>query len=277
MSFTETTSLIELQPDVKLRIIQSTPTQIKSQSAPTVIFLHFWGGSSSTWSQVNDMIGETIPTIRVDFRGWGSSTGPDSETRYSTLNLAQDIQGIIQRLELRRYIIVGHSMGAKVAQAFAGQDVDGGLVGLVLACPAPPTPLELPEEMRRQQIDAYSNSENAESVTRNVLTSQQLPDRIVQLTVQDMLKGNPFARKAWPEHAMRDDISQLAKLISVPVLVVAGGMDDVEPVSRIKTEVCGVLADSTLVVVNESGHLLPLEAPERLAELIRDFSSHFTL
>ncbi|KAH8685082.1 Alpha/Beta hydrolase protein [Ilyonectria robusta] len=277
MSFTTTTHLIDLQRDVKLHVKRSFPTReppIPAAEMTAVIFLHFWGGSISTCAQVNALVATTCPTIRIDFRGWGNSIGPDDEMEYSTIKLAQDVENIIRHLHLKSYIIVGHSMGAKVAQAVAGRKVNYGLVGLVLACPAPPTPLNLSHEMRDQQMHAYDNAQNAEFVTQRVLTSKQLPIDIVQSTVNDMLKASSHAKRAWPEYAMGENILDLAKSIQVPVLVIAAGKDVVEPVARVKAEVCANIPGARLITIDDSGHLIPLEAPEEMAEIIIGFLSN---
>ncbi|KAG9494880.1 hypothetical protein J7337_013109 [Fusarium musae] len=271
MLFVSTTKRIRLQDDVHLYVEQSFP--LRSQDHLTIIFLHFWGGSSKTWSPVHDLIAPTFPTVRLDFRGWGNSSGPANETGYSILQLAQDVELVIEQLELQRCIIVGHSMGAKVAQAVAGRKCVDGLAGLVLLCPAPPTPLILPEEMRDQQISAYDNARNAEFVVRNVLTAKPLPDVTMKKIVGDMLKGNPAARVAWPRHAMNEDVRELAKGISIPSIVISGGKDQVEPVARVKSEVSGNISFAEFHVLEEAGHLALLEAPEEVAEIISDFVS----
>ncbi|KAF5643741.1 alpha beta-hydrolase [Fusarium sp. NRRL 25303] len=272
MSFTSSTKRIPLQDNVHLRIEQSFPSG-QRRDYPTIIFLHFWGGSSKTWSPVNDLIASSFSTVRIDFRGWGSSTGPLDETKYSILQLAQDIELVITKLALQEHIIIGHSMGAKVAQAIAGRKHVGGLAGLVLLCPAPPTPLMLPEEMRDQQISAYDSAQNAEFVARNVLTAKSLPAGTIKGIVDDMLKGNPSAKVAWPRYAMNEDILKLAKTISIPSIIIAGGKDQVEPVDRVKTEVSGNISAAQFLVLEEVGHLALLEAPEEVAEIISDFVS----
>ncbi|KAF4334073.1 alpha beta-hydrolase [Fusarium beomiforme] len=273
MSFTTTMELIPLQEDVCLHIEKSHPTQTQADAYPAIIFLHFWGGSCKTWSPISSLIASSFPTVRIDLRGWGNSTGPADETEYSIPNLAQDIEQILARLGFQKYIIVGHSMGAKVAQAIAGRKLVAGLAGLVLLCPAPPTPLVLSNEMREQQISAYDDASNAEFVVRNVLTAKTLPDDTVQGIVKDMLKGNAYAKAAWPRYGMKEDILDLAKDISVPEIIIAGGEDQVEPVSRVKTEVSDIISGAELIVLEEVGHLALLEAPEKIAEIINSFIS----
>lgn len=148
--------IIRLQPDVKLHIVREG-TQDASQSQPTLVFLHYWGGSTRTWSRVIPLLSPTYPTIAIDFRGWGDSVGPLDPDAYSVRQLADDVEAVIARLDDLQggVVLVGLSMGAKVAQVLAGRaSLKGQLRGLVLVSPAPPTPLVMPPEAREQQIHA---------------------------------------------------------------------------------------------------------------------------
>lgn len=89
--------------------------------------------------------------------------------------------------------------------------------------------------------------------------------------VADMLRGNRWAREAWPASAVGEDVVALAKRIRVPVVVVGGEMDVVEPVERLKSEVVSNIEGAKLVVLEGVGHMMPLEKPDELADVIREF------
>jgi 3-oxoadipate enol-lactonase len=258
--------LHSLSPSTSLHVTTSgSPT-----TTPSLIFLHFWGGSSRTYSQVITHL-PSHHRISISFRGWGNSTGLQDPAAYSIHDLASDIEALIPKLNINDFILVGHSMGGKVAQLLAGRNVFGDrLKGVVLIAPAPPTPFQLPGEMKEQQRTAFSTSESAEFVVRNVLTNIPLSEETVQLLVEDMLKGNKYAREAWPEYAMGEDIVGDARKIAVPLLVIGGEKDQVEVVERLKGEVLGNVKGE-LVVVEGAGHLLPVEAPEAVAGFIDGF------
>src|SRR5271169_1213825 len=110
-----------------------------------VVFLHCWGGSSRTWDRVLAALPPGYRTVAIDQRGWGSSEHPSGG--FSVANLANDTAGAIEALGLERYILVGHSMGGKTAQLLASRRPKG-LVGLVLVASAPPSPLNILEEIR---------------------------------------------------------------------------------------------------------------------------------
>jgi 3-oxoadipate enol-lactonase len=242
---------------------------------PTLIFLHFWGGSSRIFSPITTVLTSQCRTIAVDFRGWGESTGPQTPDAYSILDLASDIETLVTQLRLDEFVLVGHSMGGKVAQLIAGRGLVKGIKGIVLLAPAPPSPLVIPTEMKTVQMSAHSTPESAEFVVRNVLSASPLPDSTVAMLVADIMKGNAYASAAWPVYAMLEDIVADVKEIRVPVLVVAAELDKLEPIERLRSEVLEnlVLAEEKeMVVVKGSGHLLPVEAPLEVAQHIERFA-----
>ncbi|KAG0648349.1 putative hydrolase [Hyphodiscus hymeniophilus] len=252
-------------PDTSLNV------NISGNHGPTLIFLHFWGGSTRTYSQVISKLSLDFCCIAIDFPGWGSSTGPQSPDAYSITQLAIVIESLIPRLEIGDFTLVGHSMGGKVAQLITGRRLVKGLKGVVLVAPAPPTPLVLPADMKEQQLSAYSSPQSAEFVARNVLSSTKLDDETIAMLVEDMTRGNEFAKAAWPNYAMAEDIVEVAKKIDVPILVIAGELDKVETLDRVKKEVLCNVNGAEIVVVLGSGHLLPVEAPGEVSSLVREF------
>lgn len=267
MAYTTTSDTVEVQPGVTIHVEHSKPTaspQTANTKVLTLVFLHFWGGSSSTWRSVIPVLANTYRTVALDFRGWGESTGPYDEHGYSIRHLADDVEAIIKHYNLSRVVLIGHSMGAKVAQLVAARNASGTLRGLFLVAPAPPTPLVLPEQMREQQIHAYDNAESAEFVTRNVLSAGSLSDATIKLVVKDMLRGNRWAKLAWPRYGMAEDIRSLARQITVPVSILASEADRVEQPDRIKAELVPNIGSATsspiMAILPGVGHLMPLEA-----------------
>jgi len=53
----------------------------------------------------------------LDQRGWGGSVARDE--RYDLAAMAEDVEAVARAFGLKRYALVGHSMGGKVAQIVA--------------------------------------------------------------------------------------------------------------------------------------------------------------
>jgi pimeloyl-ACP methyl ester carboxylesterase len=234
-----------------------------------LVFLHYWGGSSRTWRHVTTVLAKAYRTLAVDHRGWGRSDAPASG--YGLADLAADAQGVIEALGLGRYILVGHSMGGKVAQLMASRR-PRGLRGLVLVAPSPPSPMKMPAEAREMMANAYSSREAVEAALDTTLTAKALSPEDRAQVIEDSLRGAPQAKVAWPRSTSLEDITRQVSAINVPTIVIAGDLDRVDSVATLRSEVLSRIPHALLHVVPDTGHLSMLESPEILARLISDFA-----
>jgi pimeloyl-ACP methyl ester carboxylesterase len=235
-----------------------------------LVFLHYWGGSSRTWKYVTAALAKSYRTIATDHRGWGESDAPAAG--YALADLADDVAGVINALSLRRYILVGHSMGGKVAQLLASRRPEG-LAGLVLVGSSLPTPLQLPPQMREMMLNAYSTRETVEMSIDQVLTAKPLKPADREQVIADSLRGAPPAQKAWPLSASQEDISDAVAAIAVPTLVIACELDRVDSVEATRSQLLPRIPGAVLQVLPGTGHLSPLESPDELARLIDPFAA----
>lgn len=240
----------------------------KGSIGPTLIFLHYYGGSHRTWQPVVSALPSELHVVAPDLRGWGQSDRPD--TGYALADFADDIAAMIEARSIGDYVLVGHSMGGKIAQLLASRN-PRGLRGLVLVAPAAPSPMNLPLDMRKGLASAYATRENIEGALAQALTSRPLPPHLHEQVVADSLAGSPAAKAAWPLHTSQEDITADVAHIRVPAMVISGSADKVDPVEVLKAELLPRLKDVQLHVVPGAGHLLPLEAPDAIANQIASF------
>ncbi|WP_250527189.1 alpha/beta hydrolase [Caballeronia sp. GAWG2-1] len=240
----------------------------QGSSEPALVFLHYWGGSSRTWDGVIGALSNARHTIALDHRGWGESGA--TEQAYAIADLANDAADVVEALHLQRYILIGHSMGGKVAQLLASRR-PRGLQGVVLIAPSPPSPMQLPDAQRAAMAAAYDSRESVEWVMDNVLTASPLAPELREQVIADSLRGAPQAKAAWPNAAMLEDITNEVGSISVPVTVISGELDQVDRVETLRKELLPRIADARLHVLPGVGHLSPLEAPAAVAALIEKF------
>lgn len=105
----------------------------------------------------------------------------------------------------------------------------------------------------------------------HVLTARPLPPALRSQVVEDSLRGAPAAKRAWPHGAMAEDITDRACRIDVPVTVVSGELDRVDPPAALLAHLLPFMPQAVLETVPGRGHLLPLEAPQAVAHAIRRF------
>ena len=135
----------------------SIHAEVHGTAEPALVFLRYWGGTSRTWRKVTAELEGQFKTVAYDARGWGKSD--KTLAGYKLADLADEALSLVKALGIKQYILVGHSIGGKVAQLAASRRPEG-LSGLILVAPAQPTPRRNPEEMRQGQLHAYDNSEN---------------------------------------------------------------------------------------------------------------------
>ena len=163
-------------------------------------------------------------------------------------------------------------MGGKVAQLMASRH-PAGLIGLVLVASAPPTPLALAGPARDMMVTAYDTRENVEATIDQVLTASPLREEDRVQVIADSLRGAAQAKRAWPAEASGEDITAAASAIDVPVAVVSGEGDRVDTVEKVRAGLLPYLKHHRFTVLPGVGHLLPLEVPDGIADLIAGFAA----
>ena len=134
---------------------------------------------------------------------------------------------------------------------------------------------DTPEQERRKALHARQSAGQAFSgLSRAAVVSSLHPDRagddslIARLqAMAARLGGEVFRRQcALARHADGDRLHE----IQCPTLIVAGDKDRLRSFEEAEELQAGI-AGSDLVLIEGTGHMLPLEAPERLAQEIVDW------
>lgn len=106
-----------------------------------IVFCHGDGRDHRTWSPQIEELSNEFQVIVYDLNGYGRSGGSEREELSYETHVA-DLHGLITGLELERPVVVGWSMGGRVAYTLAAR-YPQSLVGLVVLEPAAPRLEEL--------------------------------------------------------------------------------------------------------------------------------------
>ncbi len=85
---------------------------------PPLLLTHGFSDDGLCWAPVAERLAAHYDVIMLDARGHGRSDGP--EEGYGPIEHAADVAGVIRTLGLEKPLLLGHSMGASTALAFAG-------------------------------------------------------------------------------------------------------------------------------------------------------------
>lgn len=235
---------------------------------PTVVFLHYFGGSALSWTWVAEALSPDVRCIALNLPGFG--TAPCLE-HPSIRAYADQVKRALQSLGLKQYILVGHSMGGKIALQVAA-DQPEGLQQVVLVAPSPPTQEPMPDRERQRMLNHHPSQENAET-TVNQATKIPLSEHQWSVAIQTHMTAEDSAWRWWLLEGMNHSIEDQMERVRVPVTVIASKDDPVIPFDTIQQEVMANLPHARLVQLEEVGHLIPLEYPNGIAKELRAITS----
>ena len=249
----------------------SGPSSQPSQR--TVLFcLHFLGGSEREWLQVEARLRGALDCVTIDLDGFGDAA---HRTGYSVRAMADRVAGLVGARAPSRWLLAGHSMGAKVAAVLARRAEDGeaglaGLAGLVLLAGSPPSPEPMQEALRQTMIgwfDGEASHDQAQGyITQNV--GAALDEATNRQAVEDVLRAHRGAWVAWLEGGSREDWSEHVGRLRAPTLILAGEKDAALGPEAQRALAARHFERARVVVLAGAGHLLPMERPDEVARLI---------
>jgi predicted alpha/beta-hydrolase family hydrolase len=191
--------------------------------------------------------------------------------------MAQAIVAQIRARAPRRYVLAGHSMGAKVATAVARASEDGadglaGLVALVLIAGSPPAPEPMTDADRATMLSWFAGDaaeRRAQATTYVEKNSARLDVDRKATAVADVLRMNVAAWRAWLNDGSREDWAPRIGLLDTPTLLIAGADDENLGPDAQAEFTAPHLRTVSLATLAGAKHLLPLERAPDVARLIR--------
>ena len=229
-----------------------------------LVLLHGYPLDHHLWDAVVPLLKDTFDLIIPDLRGFGESTTVD--TPYTMDDLASDIVGLLNQIDIHKAAIVGHSMGGYVALAFARlypERVSGlALVSSqVLADP--------PDRKEGRYKSAADVAEKGIGGVVDAMTPKFTSDPKWQAFARKNMEAQLPAAYIGALKAMaeRVDATPLLSTIKYPVVVVHGDTDMLIPIEQAR-EVKAALPKAHLVEIKGAGHIPMCEAPNETAQAL---------
>ncbi|MET7392489.1 alpha/beta hydrolase [Dactylosporangium sp. NPDC005572] len=235
-------------------------------SGQPVVFSHGWPLSSDAWdTQLKLLADHGFRAIAHDRRGHGRSTQTwDGNTMDQ---YADDLGTLVDRLNLRDAIMVGHSTGGGEVTRYLGRHGTSRVAKAVLVGAVPPLMLKTsanPEGTPKEAFDAIRAGLMADrsqfyrelsapfyGANRPGSTvSQGLRDQFWRLSMQVSLKASYDCVAQFSETDFTEDL----KRIDVPVLVAQGDDDQIVPIRAAAHKSVQLLKDAALKVYPGASH-----------------------
>ena len=234
---------------------------IYGDGAITFVLLHYFGGNKESWKWVTHYLSKNYKLVIITLPGFGT-TPPLTDP--SIYNFSKYINDCINELNLKNYVLCGHSMSAKLILYATQVNKDNRPRGLVLIAPSPPTVEEMSEDEKNRMLNHPNRAECIITVENS--TIKNLKRKKLKTAIVSQMEVHPMTWNWWIEVGMDNNISARIKSIDVPSYVICSKDDPVISMNQIYDEVMPYLFRPRLIQLSGCGHLIPLESPRKLAK-----------
>lgn len=262
-----------------------------SEQGVPLLLLHGFGNEAHIWDDFAPEVAPYYRTLALDHRGHGDSAW-DPEGRYDHDTMVEDVERVTQALGIERLVVIGHSLGGRIATLFAGRHPER-MAGLVLVDIGPEldprgisrirTEVESSREPVFASVDEYARllSLHYPAAQPSALGRmarhgvRQREDGRFVLQMDPALRGAGFSpppeEAAERERRLGAEQWDALRRVSCPTLVVRGAASDVfspEVADRMTEE---ALAKGVLAIVPRAGHSVMTDNPEGFREAVAAF------
>jgi pimeloyl-ACP methyl ester carboxylesterase len=236
-----------------------------------ILFIHGFPMSKKIWRSQLEVLQKSYNCYAVDLPGYGGNLKNTNFT-HSIDSYADFVYGYLLENGMEKAHIVGMSMGGSIALNLTRRYPKVVKTLTIIHTSAIPDTNE--EKLNRDktitQIENGGLSSFVENFADRLLSSSASSD-VYNKYVSDMNEASKeIVIAGYKAIRNRPDEFKSLKLIKVPVLVVAGS-DDIGSSPKEMQEISEEISNSTFKVINDCGHVAPLEKPDELNRILLEW------
>ena len=242
-------------------------------AGPPLVLLHGIGSNAQSWRDQLAGLAEFGRVVAWDAPGYGASTRL-AAARPSAADYAGRLALLLDALDLQRIDLVGHSLGALIAGAFAAAR-PGRVERLILADVAfgygadPAAPLPSRARTRLDNLAALGPAEFARQRAPHLLSPGATPAQIARVR-ETMARIDPAGYRQAVAMLAHGDLLADASAITAPTLVLCGSEDTVTPPDDNRA-LASAIANARYVELPGAGHMSYVEQPAAFNAAVRAF------
>jgi pimeloyl-ACP methyl ester carboxylesterase len=225
---------------------------------PSLVLVHGWMCDQSYWEEQVPVLAEAaLGVVTVDLAGHGES-GSDRQ-EWTTASLGIDVKAVIEQLRLERVIVVGHSMGGRVALE-AARLLPGRVIGIIGVDTLHNADARQDPDQTEAMLAGFTNDFTAScnGFVRSMFgttTDTVMIDKIVA----DMCAGPGPIGTALLRDYVAFDTAAAMEAAGVPVRCVNADKWPTDAAANQK------YCDFEVTIISGAGHFLMQEAPAQLS------------
>jgi proline-specific peptidase len=256
------------------------PEDDTMRERPTIVFLHGGPGfDHSMFKAFYSQLADIAQLVYYDHRGNGRSEDGPRE-RWTLDQWADDVRTLCETLGIEHPVVFGTSFGGFVALNYAARHPDHPSKLIVTSTTSKihlDRSLEMFERLGGPEVRAVAarffeepTKENRDEYQRVVLpvyTRRPLPPELIARVVRRDEVSEHFFRG----ELLTFDLGPRLAQITCPVLQLAGEADPIVTIEDSEDLAAALPAHARFERFPNAGHMLAVEDPERVGELVREF------
>jgi pimeloyl-ACP methyl ester carboxylesterase len=240
---------------------------------PAVVLLHGFCEDSSIWVDFKtDLLEDQYRVVCIDLPGFGSSELPQQNT---IAYYAAAVNTVLESLDIKQAVLIGHSMGGYTALAFAERHPEKVLgIGLFHSHPYADTPEKKAQRLRQIQFireqghvlfvkqlmpglfsESYS-SHDSFLIKRLIHAATSFPAAGITAALEAMMN--------------RPDYQEVLKNAAFPVLFIIGEEDNLMTEEQ-RWSPTTLPRIASIHLLKKTGHMGMFEARKRSQLIVREF------
>lgn len=250
---------------------------IHPSSSKTVILIHGFLSSTFSFRRLIPLLEKDYHVLSVDLPPFGKS-GKSTQYMYSYENMANSIISLTEFLNIENYAVVGHSMGGQISlnMAYLRPDLAKKVILLCSSGYLEPSKRSLIllsylpffHLIVKRHLAKSGVLKNLQNVVFNhaLIDDEMFHGYMEPFLNEDIFKG--LTRMV--RHREGDLSEQILQQMKTPCLLIWGEQDKVVPL-HIGKRLHKDLKHSELIVMKDTGHLIPEERPTEVYHYMKEF------
>lgn len=262
------------------KTINGLPVFLSGQGKPkSIIFVHGFPYNHFMWDEQVNEFNKNHFCVTYDIRGLGESSVGDGQ--FTIEMFVDDLESIVDELKLDKPVLCALSMGGYISLR-AIERIQNKFSGLILCDTKSEADDNIGKLKRAMAIKQINNGDFENFIDVFVLNC--FGEKFVKenhnefrSVVEHAKKNNPIGVKGCLlAMAGRTDTTENLSKINLPTLVICGSEDKLSP-PAVMQPMAEKIPNSEFVLIEDAGHMTPIENPVKLNSVIKDFLLHNNL
>lgn len=237
-----------------------------------VVLLHGFLGSHEIWEQTISNLSKSYRVIAIDLPGHGNS---DCFGYVHSMDLiAKAVKAVLDTLKLKKYVLIGHSMGGYATLAFADLFADN-LRGF---CLYHSTSYADSEEKKKDRNRAISVVKANHKVYTKELIKNLFAEKNLKYLRAEILFATKIATKTSKQgivaalEGMKDRPARdvILSVVNYPIMMVIGEQDKLLPTKDLLNQ-AETIKNKQILYLEHDGHMGFLESKSASNKALRQF------